>query len=154
MIQKSWKHTKTKRIAKVMTCPNYAPASKTLCMAGSQYDQIVGQLTTIMQEYKTGSPCTNDNCKVADFAGCTLRAAGHDFMDFRSGAGGSDGCLRFDDPDNKGLINCLRGDFNMDGDTDPGALNKTLDDGYNNFCDTRSLADLYGVRWRGRYGFP
>merc|ERR1711920_781354 len=41
------------------------------------------------------------------FAGCVLRAAGHDFMDFRNGVGGSDGCLRFDDPDNKGLINCL-----------------------------------------------
>ena len=101
-----------------MTCPKGAPASKTICLAGSQYDEIVDQITTIMQEYKTAFPCSNNHCPLADFAGCTLRAAGHDFMDFRNGAGGSDGCLRFDDPDNKGLINCLRGDFNLDGDTD------------------------------------
>ena len=111
-----------------MTCPNNVPASMTRCMSGSQYDQIVGQITAIMQEYKTGSPCTNNNCKLADFAGCVLRAAGHDFMDFRNDAGGSDGCLRFDDPDNKGLINCLRGDFDMDGDTDLDSFNRTLHD--------------------------
>ena len=94
-----------------MTCPNNVPASMTRCMSGSQYDQIVGQITAIMQEYKTGSPCTNNNCK-----------------DFRNDAGGSDGCLRFDDPDNKGLINCLRGDFDMDGDTDLDSFNRTLHD--------------------------
>jgi len=122
-------------------------------MSGAVYDQIVDQITAIMQEYKTASPCTNNNCKLADFAGCTLRAAGHDFMDFRSGAGGSDGCLRFDDPDNKGLINCLRGDFNMDGDTDPDAFNKTLHDVYKNFCDKVSLADFIVIAGEAVMGF-
>ena len=35
-----------------------------------------------------------------------LRLAGHDFMDFRTDEkkkGGSDGCINFEDPDNKGL---------------------------------------------------
>ena len=38
-----------------------------------------------------------------------LRTAGHDFMDFRKGAGrgGSDGCVNFEDPDNAGIAQCL-----------------------------------------------
>lgn len=68
-------------LQQVMTCPNHAPASKTLCLERGQYDQIVGETTAIMQEFKTGSPCTNNNCMLADFAGCVLRAVGHDFMD-------------------------------------------------------------------------
>jgi hypothetical protein len=136
-----------------MTCPKGAPASKTICLAGSQYDEIVDQITTIMQEYKTAFPCSNNHCPLADFAGCTLRAAGHDFMDFRNGAGGSDGCLRFDDPDNKGLINCLRGDFNLDGDTDTDSFNKTLHDVYKNFCDVVSLADFIVIAGEAVMGF-
>lgn len=38
------------------------------------------------------------------YAACLLRFAGHDFMDYRkSKGGGSDGCVDFSDPDNKGL---------------------------------------------------
>ena len=47
----------------------------------------------------------------ADFVGCLLRFAGHDFMDFRvnnKNPGGSDGCMHFDDPDNADLKPCLR----------------------------------------------
>lgn len=37
-------------------------------------------------------------------AGCVIRTAGHDFMDYRiDGGGGSDGCFNLKDPDNKGL---------------------------------------------------
>jgi len=136
-----------------MVCPSGAPATKTLCMTSSQYDDIVHQITAIMQDYKTNSPCTNNHCVLADFAGCVLRAAGHDFMDFRNNAGGSDGCLRFDDPDNKGLINCLRGDYNMDGDTDPDAFNKTLHDVYRNFCGVVSLADFIVIAGEAVMGF-
>ena len=47
-----------------------------------------------------------------DFAACLVRMAGHDFMDFRwakngSSKGGSDGCINFEDGDNKGLPECL-----------------------------------------------
>lgn len=49
----------------------------------------------------------------AAFAGCLVRAAGHDFMDFRINAdnttsGGSDGCINFLDGDNAGLQSCLQ----------------------------------------------
>lgn len=52
-----------------------------------------------------------------ELAGCLVRLAGHDFMDYRfsfttnekgkshrSGyTGGSDGCINLDEPDNKGI---------------------------------------------------
>ena len=44
------------------------------------------------------------------FVGCLLRLAGHDFMDFRNddeNMGGADGCVSFEDADNKGLDTCL-----------------------------------------------
>lgn len=45
------------------------------------------------------------------FAACLVRMAGHDFMDYRKidgvESGGSDGCVNFNDPDNKGLASCL-----------------------------------------------
>jgi len=55
----------------------------------------------------TDTSCTNDKCPRAEFSACVLRMAGHDFMDFSSKGGGSDGCINFDDPDNAGLKPCL-----------------------------------------------
>ena len=58
-------------------------------------------------------------------AGCLIRTAGHDLMDFRrrfkgdplyvsgrhgwrkNSIGGSDGCINFEDPDNKGIKTCM-----------------------------------------------
>ena len=49
-------------------------------------------------------------------AGCLVRLAGHDFMDFRwsnidgdgsTSSGGSDGCINFHDEDNTGLPQCI-----------------------------------------------
>lgn len=69
----------------------------------------------------------------AKFAGCIVRAAGHDFMDYRiandgTTSGGSDGCIDFDDDDNKGLADCLE--------------NSGLAAVYDQFCDTVSFADF------------
>ena len=57
----------------------------------------------------TVSANTNPRAK---FAGCVVRAGGHDFMDFRVDSdgvtsGGSDGCIDFADADNTGLADCL-----------------------------------------------
>jgi hypothetical protein len=43
-----------------------------------------------------------------NIAGCMVRTAGHDFMDFRidvngKQVGGSDACMNFLDPDNNGI---------------------------------------------------
>jgi hypothetical protein len=48
----------------------------------------------------------------AAFAGCLVRTAGHDFMDFRinpdnTTSGGMDACINFNDSDNAGLRECL-----------------------------------------------
>jgi hypothetical protein len=69
----------------------------------------------------------------AKFAGCLVRTAGHDFMDFRYGtngstSGGADGCINFDDADNTGLSACLS--------------NSGLITVYQNHCTTVSLADF------------
>lgn len=69
------------------------------------------------------------------FTGCLLRFAGHDMMDFRfdtatavSSTGGSDGCVDFTDPDNKGLVECLS--------------NALAPAYYEEHCDKVSLADF------------
>lgn len=66
------------------------------------------------------------------FAACTVRLAGHDFMDFRRSGntttGGSDGCVNFADKDNAGLEQCLR--------------SSNLNEVYGLFCDKLSLADF------------
>ena len=51
--------------------------------------------------------CNSTFCPQADWAGCVLRLAGHDFMDFDGEKGGADGCLDFADQDNAGLQACL-----------------------------------------------
>jgi hypothetical protein len=75
---------------------------------------------------------TDTNNDKANFAGCIVRTAGHDFMDFRTNngveTGGSDGCINFKDPDNNGLPQCLQ-KWN---------INKI----YENFCTEVSLADF------------
>jgi len=62
---------------------------------------VIAEYEKITSEFKS-----NYNPR-ADFAGCIVRMAGHDLMDFREGdeknQGGSDGCVNFADEDNKGL---------------------------------------------------
>lgn len=82
-----------------------------------------------------------------DFAGCLVRLAGHDLMDFRREArvnrrrgrsfvrpgaakaeGGSDGCVNFEDEDNKGLPTCL--------------MKSGIDNVFAEHCDKVSMADF------------
>lgn len=51
----------------------------------------------------------NEEMPQRNFAGCLVRFAGHDFLDFRfhedgTMSGGSDGCIKLDEPDNAGLV--------------------------------------------------
>lgn len=62
-------------------------------------------------------------------AACWVRFSGHDFMDFRrGGGGGSDACINFEDPDNKGLPKCV--------------IESGLPRLYQKWCDKISLADF------------
>lgn len=66
-----------------------------------------------------------------------VRLAGHDFMDFRltkggkSSTGGADGCMNFNDPDNKGLAQCL--------------IRFKVQNIFEKYCDKLSLADFIVV---------
>jgi len=88
----------------LMQCPVNATL-KTSSMSCEKYDAVVASVADIYNSLP--SSCTADVCPQADFAGCVLRAAGHDFMDFSSGMGGADGCLDMNDADNAGLAACL-----------------------------------------------
>jgi len=79
------------------------------------------------QEYEDVAESVNELYEEAAdkpaFAGCLVRLAGHDLMDFRytfetkadgtqgknviDKKGGSDGCINFADKDNKGLVECI-----------------------------------------------
>jgi len=71
-----------------------------------KYQAVVASVQKLVTSI-TDTSCTNDKCPRAEFSACVLRMAGHDFMDFSSKGGGSDGCVNFEDPDNAGLKPCL-----------------------------------------------
>jgi len=93
------------------TCEDGPEVTQTPSLTCEQYDiaknKIVAQWNAIEEK------CAYGKCRRADFAGCILRMAGHDFMDYYDGGlmegppGGSDGCIDLEDPDNKGLGDCL-----------------------------------------------
>lgn len=76
-------------------------------MSLDTYEQLVHET---IQLYEAIDPVVGDNSNErASFVGCLIRQAGHDFMDYRpkeSYVGGSDGCMHYEDPDNKGLYEC------------------------------------------------
>merc|ERR1719223_1135296 len=108
-----------------------APAETTKCMTTTDYLEVVKEITEVLTELGDHG-CTAQDCKQADWAGCVLRMAGHDFMDFADGFGGSDGCTNMLEPDNAGLDPCLAsGEFGF-----------SLKDIYLKFCGQISLADF------------
>lgn len=102
--------------------------------SSNKYKKIV---LAIDAEYeKLDATVSDNNNPRGAFVGCLLRMAGHDFMDFRyesdgTTTGGSDGCINFEDPDNKGLPECLEL-YNM-----PSV--------YEGFKDDVSLADFFVI---------
>jgi len=88
-------------------CP-VQPALVTKCMAKSDYEEVTKDVVELLNDQ--GRNCTIDSCPQARMAGCIVRTAGHDLMDYNpaDGTGGSDGCIAFGDPDNAGLRECLQ----------------------------------------------
>jgi len=93
----------------------------------TEYEAIVTSINAIYTA-TDDTVSANENPR-AEFAGCVLRMAGHDFMDYRTdtGLGGSDGCINFEDEDNTGIPSCVE--------------NFGLVDSYAEHCETVSLAD-------------
>lgn len=122
-----------------MRCPQSPPDAThvggstrtTKCMTPQLYDAVSKSVADLLNSLP--EICTGLHCPRADWAGCVLRMAGHDFMDYKDGKGGSDGCTDMKEGENGGLPECLnRGDV--------GGL--SLADAYVNFCGDVSLADF------------
>merc|ERR1719491_1775804 len=92
----------------LLQCPGGA-VSKTRCPTESERLDLYNDVASrVVRLYDDLSPtCNSTFCPQADFAGCIVRFAGHDLMDFNGQTGGSDGCIKFEDPDNKGLQECM-----------------------------------------------
>ncbi|CAK9108432.1 Putative ascorbate peroxidase (HvAPX1) [Durusdinium trenchii] len=113
----------------MMTCPG-TQAMTTQSMTEADYDNITAEIQALYNSLP--STCTPTECPQADWAGCVLRMAGHDFMDYKDGQGGADGCVDLTDADNLGLAECLfTGEFGI-----------SIADAYQHFCQSVSLADF------------
>lgn len=99
-------------------------------MCEDTYDEIVEDVQDLIDSID-GS-CNSSYCPQAELSGCFLRMAGHDFMDYKNGTGGSDGCVDFSDTDNSGLSYCLY----------VGLYGASLQDAYSKWCGSVSLADF------------
>lgn len=113
----------------LMTCPDNAVLTTT-SMTCEKYDEVSSSVAGLLQALP--QQCNADSCPQADWAGCVLRMAGHDFMDFHENAGGADACTDMSDPDNAGLAACLhRGEHGV-----------SLASAYQQHCTEVSLADF------------
>lgn len=107
------------------------PIKKTRCMTTQTYNKIITDIEEIVDDLASHG-CTKTHCPQADWTGCVLRMAGHDFMDFDGTRGGSDACTDMDAGDNKGLLPCLA----------HGEFGRSLQEVYGPVCGTVSLADF------------
>jgi hypothetical protein len=116
-----------------MTCSSgTAATTSSTSLGNTEYEAVA---STIMSRWNSLSATVSNNSNQrGSYAGCLVRLAGHDFMDYRVGGtggaanvGGSDGCINFADADNTGLSSCIT-EFNINTD-------------YQNHCTTISLAD-------------
>lgn len=124
------------------TCNGHAPVMRTtpqtLASKGQKnmYQKVTDRIGHSLHDVLSQT-CTADDCEKGDFAGCVLRLVGHDLMDYDpvTMEGGTDACINFEDPDNKGLHDCLinHGEFNK---------GNSIQDLYQEFCDEISLADF------------
>lgn len=116
-----------------MQCEEGPAAKTTESMTAADYDAAYASIAT--RYHSLPAKCNGTFCPQADWSGCVLRAAGHDFMDFdgtSGSSGGSDGCLDLHDADNAGLHECLYlGEFGV-----------SINQAYQEHCKTVSLADF------------
>lgn len=113
----------------LFSCPGKT-AMKTQCLTNVGYDQVVfeiGRTLAAVDDY-----CTPASCPQAEWAGCVLRLAGHDFLDFDGKSGGADGCTSLANPINAGLKECISA-YNS---------GPSLQEVYSLFCTQISLADF------------
>jgi len=119
-------------IASLLACEAGPAAESTEEMSVEQYDGVVQNIHESLGSLSAS--CNRNSCERGEFAACILRFAGHDFMDYKNGTGGSDGCLNFAETDNMGLASCL-----TSGVGNPPQL---LSSSYAKVCTNISFADF------------
>jgi len=97
-------------LSDVMTCSSSPVLTTLSTFTKTDYENVVASVVKLYEAVDSVVTGTKNNR--ARFAGCTLRLAGHDFMDFRKfsttdSMGGADGCINFNDGDNNGLLDCI-----------------------------------------------
>jgi hypothetical protein len=115
----------------IFTCSSGSGTTTSSNFNEKVYEDVVEKVLDI---YESIDDTVSDNFNPrANFAGCLIRTAGHDFMDFRmdTGLGGSDGCINFNDADNTGLADCL--------------VDSGLTSVYDEVCGQVSLADFFVI---------
>lgn len=113
----------------LLECQTGMPAMRTKTMTTCQYHHISNAVISTWSALS--SKCDEYECQQAAWAACVLRIAGHDFMDFKDGVGGSDGCTDMEADDSKGLECVYKGQSGL-----------SLTQAYQPFCQNVSLADF------------
>jgi len=128
--------------AGLLECISGPPALKTSCSS-----DLAGLNTRVRQvvtnHFNTlSSTCNDDGCPRGDLAGCLVRLAGHDIMDFNPSLnnGGADGCIDFQDPDNAGLKGCM-----LSAVHERDSSNISLELMWQDFCTEVSAADFFVI---------
>jgi len=120
----------------VIKCKGGDSVLTTASMTLADYAKILNQYSEIFNGMDQA--CEGMTCPVAQVSGCILRMGGHDFMDYHTGIGGSDGCIDFHDHDNKGLDTCL-----LQGDVAEKIYGRNGI--YQQWCKQISLADWWVI---------
>ena len=93
--------------SEILKCPGTAVMKTDVNAFGDdEYEAVVHDVLDQYEELKNTNDPDGGVSDEARMAGCLLRFAGHDLMDYRVGEehiGGSDGCIDFSTGDNAGL---------------------------------------------------
>jgi len=128
--------------AGLLTCNAGREALQTSCSANLLRLNIEIRAAVKKHHAALSERCDDISCPRGDFAGCLVRLVGHDIMDFdrEKNTGGADGCINFQDDDNKGLKGCM-----LQSIVERDSVNVSLESMWQDFCTEVSAADFFVI---------
>jgi len=130
--------------AGLLTCNAGTPPLRTSCTDPGTLSALNHDIRAAVKvHFETlAETCNNDECPRGDLAGCLIRLVGHDIMDYNPlvNNGGADGCIDFEDHDNKGLKGCMLTAVNERDSSDV-----SLELMWQSFCTEVSIADFFVI---------
>jgi len=130
--------------AGLLACEKGTPPARTSCSSPTKLKDLDTRIRTAIVNHHDSLPvtCNSESCPRGDLAGCLVRLTGHDIMDFdrNSNTGGADGCIDFQDQDNKGLEGCM---LKVMAERD--LSNVSLEFMWQDFCTEVSIADFFVI---------